>query len=732
MPLVIFSQYVSPFHFGKIILFRSLVDILLVLYVMLVLIDRSFLPKGSKIFWAVTIFTAVYGLTTLTSHSFYQSFWGTLERMGGWFSFFHFWLYFVILMSVFRTRKDWFDLIKVVVIASALSAIYGFLQMTNWDWIIGSGGRERIFGTIGNAALFAGYEIFNVFLALLLVFKPDLSKNQKYFYGAIGLLDLLAIFATVVRGSILGMVVATIVFVLIYPSVGVGYKKIRRALFWLLALAIAVEIILVFSHNTSFVQNNNYLKRISDVSPQTYTVDTRIWAWQAGIDGWNDSAKTMLVGWGPENFNIPFSIHFNPNFYNGPGSETLFDRAHNMFVEILVTMGAIGLLSYLFVFIALFGFLIKSLRSSSSKEQRVYSAIIISGLVAYIIHNAFIFDTSANLLMFFTTMGFVGWMSTVDSSASTTSKPTSNAKAANYSLVFTVGFIMAVVAIVLIYTTDVEPTLANYATTRGIVASWNNDPNLAVTKFKEALSYGNVEGEYEIRNRFAQYVIENYSQFTPKEAANQVVLFAIEGVKQNLTFKDDYLPLLYLSRAYILLGQSDPKSPYNDIALQYSQKALDISPTFVRTYFEVAQAYLNKKDYDNAIVAFKKAVDLNPKVGIAYWYWGATELERGNIDQGLVLVNDAMDRGYYPDEAGFNKLLSIYVARNDFVKVVAIYEKLVASYPTKAQYHASLAAAYVKVGKIDEAVAQARVATQLDPSFEPQARAFVESLGRTW
>ena len=52
--------------------------------------------------------------------------------------------------------------------------------------------------------------------------------------------------------------------------------------------------------------------------------------------------------------------------------------------------------------------------------------------------------------------------------------------------------------------------------------------------------------------------------------------------------------------------------------------------------------------------------------------------------------------------------------------------------PQKAQYHASLAAVYSKVGRIDEAVKEAKIAAQLDPAFTADAKAFVQSLGRVW
>ena len=37
IPLVIFSEFISPFHFGKIVVFRSLGEILAVFYVVLLI-----------------------------------------------------------------------------------------------------------------------------------------------------------------------------------------------------------------------------------------------------------------------------------------------------------------------------------------------------------------------------------------------------------------------------------------------------------------------------------------------------------------------------------------------------------------------------------------------------------------------------------------------------------------------------------------------------------------------
>lgn len=730
VPLVIFKDYLSPFHFGKVVMFRALVEIMLVFYVALILTDRRFLPKPSPLFWALTAFTAAFGITSLTGVNVYQSIMGTLERMGGWFTFLHFWVLYVIAISVLKTKEDWIRLIQVSVVASLLSSCYGFLQKTNWDLIVGSGNRARIFGTLGNTALFAGYILIHVYLALFLALRSD--KDSRYiWYGIFGV-NVLAVFMTAVRGSVAGLLLSLALFALFYTMAGTS-RKIKTTFIGVAVVLILFELILISAHNSNFVKSSGYLTRLSDISLKTRLINTRFWAWGAGIDGWNDSFKTVVFGWGPENFNVPFSVHFNPKFFQGPSSETLFDRAHNMFVEVLVTMGLVGFIAYIAIFMVLFWMLWRIWKDSGDHEYQLFAMVFAPGLVAYIVHNSFIFDTSGNFIAFFLMAGFIGYffMTRTGTAVANTKAPVQTAPA---TLRYSAAFILGILAIVSIYQTDIKPAEANYATTRAIVASWGGDHAKAVAKFREALAYDTFPA-YEIRHRYAQYVLENYGSFKSDQGLNpgQLLLEVIEETKKNESYQLDYLPYLYISRAYIVLGKGDPKSPFNDLALENSKKALEISPTFVRTYYEVAQAYLNKKDYTTAAQYFQKAVDLNPEVGLSWWYLGLTRIESGDEQQGFAAVNKALSLGYGMGENDYLRLIGIYTARKDFPKLIGLYEQLIKLNGNVAQYHASLAAIYAQLGKIDDAVKQAKIAAQLDPAnFEKEARAFVAQLGRQW
>jgi tetratricopeptide (TPR) repeat protein len=798
VPLVVFSQFISPFHFGKVIVFRSIVQLMTALYVLLIWRDRSYLPKRSPILWAFVVFTAVFTLTSITGVAWLQSFWGTLERMGGLFTFWHYLVFAVIATAVLRTRRDWQTLLDLVISVGVVSALYGFLQRFNLAVIIGSDSRERIFGTIGNPALFAGYQILVAYLALTLAFirravivppkriaqaigfglgaavligllsnafawlsglwvvplgyaiygvflwMAESERGARWFYICAATLMFLAVFMTAVRGSILGVAVASLLFALLWSTLYRSKKAKNALLIGIGALAVFFVFAMAF-RSTSFVQNSPYLSRVTDFSSSTFTVQTRFWAWQAGFEGWSENAKTVTLGWGPENFNIPFSKHFNPKFFTGPGSETFFDRAHNMFVEVTVTMGVLGILAYLSMFIALFWALIRLMRTPG--DNRIIGIGFTTMIVAYIIHNCFIFDTSANYITFFTMLAFVVFASTRGLGEPESSKfeiRNSKLHLAKWTGTQKAGATVLTLAVVVgVYATNIRPSLANFATTRAIVAGWQGDWANAVNNYRQSIGY-DAPGRYEFRDRFAQYLLEtsNATDISKVPDFQSVTLEAIADVQQNIVENpDDYLPYLYISRLYIILGKNDKKSPYNDKALEYSMAALKISPTFVRTLYEVAQAYINKGDLPAALQWFTKAKDLNPTVGGTWWYMGivqyqiaANAKDNAGIKQAVGYLTTAVQKGYGLSESDSQKLVSAYAQEGDVADAVPVLEQMTKNYPTNSQYWGSLATAYAQMGRTQDAITAARKVYELssgDAQTQAQAEQFIKSLGGT-
>ena len=745
-PLLIFKDFLSPFNFGKVIVFRSVIEVLGAAYLILILKDRSYLPKGDKIFRALLIFMAVFIFTTLTSINTHLSFWGNLERMGGLWTFGHYVLYFIILTSVVNRKEHWQKLFNILIFGAMLSAFYGFGQKTDIKFFVGSGGRERIFGTIGNAALFAGYELFFVFLSLMMFFKPDNTQNKKILYFSAFAISSIAVFMTAVRGSLLGYGIGVIVFAFLWTKH--NKSQVGR---WILSGLLAMVVIFVaFSlsfQNSSFVKHSRYLSRITSLSWRSPTVQTRIWAWQSGLRGWKESAKTIIIGWGPENYNTPFAKHFNPKTYVGVGSETLFDRAHNVFIEALVTMGIIGLIAYVYVFTTL----LAGLKKLLPKENfSLYGIALIPLVVAYMIHNALIFDSPSSFVVFFSVMGFASFLlsesggETRGETRSLMSRPRINA--------ITVALVIFIP--LLTYKVNILPAKANYATTRAIVLTFEGKAGEALEKFKIAVSY-DVPGRYEFRHRFAEYLVGLNGPSVKEQVVRDAYVVAIDGIDKNIRENPkDYLPYLYASRLNILLGSDDSTSPYFDKALAYSYKALELSPTFIRTHYEIAQAYLAQKNYPKAMEYFQSAIDLNPDIGVSYWYMGTTKLESGDLKGSNEYMDKAFTAQYphLPLEQEYLRLISLYLEKEHYAGIANIYERLISTTlieiylgmedsedaharlmgrdPGNPQYMASLAVAYAKLGRIDDAVTMTRRAVEIDPSFEHDAIIFLQSIGR--
>jgi len=133
IPLIIFSDFLSPFHFGKVIILRSIIEVLAVFYLILILSPggKSYLPPKSRILWAFVAFAGIFGLTTLTSINSFQSFWGNLERMGGFFTFAHYLVLFIIASAVLRTKEDWIRMIQITLFVGTgeTHSIREFLQV---------------------------------------------------------------------------------------------------------------------------------------------------------------------------------------------------------------------------------------------------------------------------------------------------------------------------------------------------------------------------------------------------------------------------------------------------------------------------------------------------------------------------------------------------------------------------------------------------------------------------
>lgn len=178
-PFIISNTTLFPFVFGKAIAFQILTAVMLIFYLILILINAQYFPQFSfkrkhLVFCAVSLYILMLLITTLTSQDSSLSFWGTQERMTGVFSLLHFFAYFIILIGVLPTKKNWLNLLR----ANALVIfIFGLQLLIKTKFLFAILGRYE--GAFGNPDIIGSYLLLALFLIIVLWIADNECRQDK-------------------------------------------------------------------------------------------------------------------------------------------------------------------------------------------------------------------------------------------------------------------------------------------------------------------------------------------------------------------------------------------------------------------------------------------------------------------------------------------------------------------------------------------------------------------------
>ena len=129
VPLYIANGMFFPFITGKAFAFRILVEIALGGYVLLALLDKAYRPKFS---WTLVLYGSLVvwmALADFFATNVHKAFWSNFERMDGWVTLAHMFVFFVILGTVLTAEKLWRTLWLFFLSGTALVCIYGLFQL---------------------------------------------------------------------------------------------------------------------------------------------------------------------------------------------------------------------------------------------------------------------------------------------------------------------------------------------------------------------------------------------------------------------------------------------------------------------------------------------------------------------------------------------------------------------------------------------------------------------------
>src|SRR5262249_45374513 len=76
---------------------------------------------------AVTAFTLVYELACLFAYDMHAAFWSNYERGEGGFQMIHYWLFFILLVMLFKEEKEWKNFFRLSLVSAGGMILYGLL-----------------------------------------------------------------------------------------------------------------------------------------------------------------------------------------------------------------------------------------------------------------------------------------------------------------------------------------------------------------------------------------------------------------------------------------------------------------------------------------------------------------------------------------------------------------------------------------------------------------------------
>lgn len=692
IPLYIANDLFFPFITGKGFAFRVLVEIALAGYVLLALVDKRYRPRFSWtwiLYAALTVWMFLANLLAVNAH---KAFWSNYERMDGWVTLVHVFVFFVILGSVMTADRLWRKWWLFFLSGAALVSIYSLFQLAGMADI--HQGGARVDATLGNAAYLAVYMLFVTAVAL---WQGLESKGwMRYLLLGFAFITAFILFTTETRGAVIGLAGAIGLGSLLWMFEA-GKKKTRLIAGGVfLGLLVLVGAFFAFKDST-FIKSDPTLARISSISAADGS--TRFTLWSMALEG---VAERPVFGWGQEGFNYVFQKHYRPELY---AQEPWFDRAHNTYFDWVIAGGIPALL----LFLALLASAVFALfQKGASRPERV---MLIAALAAYAFQALFVFD---NLWSYVPLAALLAAAHAVSSRPWAFFERLPELRDDSASTVATPA--IAAIAIGVIWMVNV-PSIAAASTLVSALGRAQQAPTEAATLFKEAVTIGGF-GTQEMSEQYMTFASGLKSR-ADVSAQDRGVVFksALDNISTQVTRipKDARLRVQYATG---LRAAGDFQA-----ALRESAVAVELSPKKQTILLERGFEYWEAGMAQEARDTFLAVYELNPSFKELAKYAAAGEIALGNKAAGDVLLIEA----FGTTEVDSEILIVAYYQAKRFDDLIAALKRRVTADGSLESY-LRLSSAYVITGRSIEARVVAQEALSKHPEQATTITAFMAQI----
>ncbi|MFC1929565.1 O-antigen ligase family protein [Chloroflexota bacterium] len=616
-----------------------------------------------------------YVLATVTSVAPSMSLWGPLDRMMGTYTVLALIVFFLITAFHLRTRKQIDRLVWVITASSTLVCAVGVAEALGWAPIFEGGYRDwRVGSTISYPIFLGSYLILAIPLTMARLVSAFNSHNQggsprapKIALSIALTLQLVTLILTGSRGPWLGFVVMAVVF-----GIAIALRQNRRRVLTGCVLSVFVAIMLFLG----LILPQSPLHRFSDlpyISRLVEITDTnsgpirgRLLIWGATVELVKDhppvgvtpdrlNAVRPMTGYGPETLVYTFEAVYPPELRHIEGFKAV-DRAHNIFLELIATVGFIGLGCFLFFVISFLYHAGRWLRRSSSHRDQVILAALLAALSGHLVEQMFGIANPADQLMLWANSALLLAIirlsqksESLDYGKDLNPPPSKMMPASKLARIAPRIFLAlaGVLSIILVGCwANIDIFRADMEANRGYQFVRNEDWSSAVLALGKAARLAPdrafyqwslaslclkramevpypIPQEYlfnEAVNRFeAAATLEPLDGYYHHEAAKAYVLWestlqdnkyeqAVEWYRQAARLRPfDVEVLNGLAILHANHGEYE-------IALDKLNASLEIDPLWGHTYYALGLVYQETGEVDAAVMAYRKAAELSPEL----------------------------------------------------------------------------------------------------------------------
>ncbi len=699
LTLYVANDYFFPYITGKNFAFRILVELVFVAWIVLALADVRYRLKFSWVLVSFSIFLIIMYFANLFGENPRSSFWSNFERMDGYVTIVHVFLYVLVLGSVLTTKKLWGYFLHTTLVVAFAVSLYGLSQFADPDY-----GRGRVESFLGNAAYLAIYLFFHIFITFWLFVESKVNLH-RIIYGLLAVMFIFTLIETGTRGTVLGLAAGIAIMVAYIAVFGSKYQEFRRVAIGAFIFLLVGAGVFVLGKDSAFIQENPNLARVANINlAEDLKVRGTIWGM-----AWEGVQERPVLGWGQSNFNYVFNDKYDPFLYD---QEQWFDRSHNIIMDWLVAGGFLGLIAYLSIFIACvyYLFIQPLLRKDDATFTVLERAVLLGILVGYFTHNLVVFDNIISYIFFAVILALI------HSRVAVTVPQIEKFKIDNSLLNQFVAPMAAVLVIAIIYTVNIPGMNAAGDIIDGYRAT---NPADRLVAFERALERGSFAHQ-EITEQIAQQAMSMVQDpKTPEAVRAQFIARAEKELKILVEQKPND------ARVHVFFGSFYRSIGNNDEAEKQMKIARDLSPQKQSIIAQQGIVAYTQGKTDVARDFFKESFLLDERNLEAREFYAAMLVHTGDVEGAKALAVDDTTLKHF---ALNDFLLNAVTSATDTDFTISLYEARAEQKPESEQNWVSLAYLYYQTKENDKAVDVLERGSKAIPTFAKTATCFANNI----